>query len=630
MVEEMTKKLMDDLPYLIESKRRQRLEKKTLEETIKIFFEFIFSNENQSNWVCNTPPGGGKTIALEACLKYLYHCRKKQSFLLVFPDNYTMEEFSKNLKKGHKGIPANFIKEVNMDNAESVELILEKKQFVLITKQRLLKFGIEGYLPDEYYYFQKQTKMIERKIIIDEIPEFFNSIVFEMGEKNNIIQWFDLLSEKGKTFFPHLRETRNLIIELVQKEITKYLSENPKSSLPTKKLCRFIDEKSTEKINEIIQELNSVPIDSPQEFQAKTKLLWFEKLFNEDSVGSVLFEKSRGKIICSELVDYSFIEKILVFDGTAHLTKPIYEKVDFELKKVKNRHDYKNRLFLFWHKISTSKAKRRANNCIIMNNISANFKKEFGLEQAILLPSKSDVDKYYKLGGISKEQYKEFFQNDPIQEQNPLNLLNTIGKNNLNEYQTIGLPNLPIMPPVEYQKIGLALFGLKTNLLKGSDLDPGFGSSRWFLDSGIQDIFERIVLENIYQIVHRTAIRNMTSRRKVKVIFYHNSHPWGEKISGLFNVDYASEKTISPQKVRKRAKKEAFEVKKHFDSNGINEAYPGQVRRALKDWLNNNFNNSYHREIIIEEFRKEGLFIIVNRKTNYKKIIKMGKSKKVS
>jgi hypothetical protein len=109
-----------------------------------------------------------------------------------------------------------------------------------------------------------------------------------------------------------------------------------------------------------------------------------------------------------------------------------------------------------------------------------------------VLPSKSDIPIYINLNAINEEDRK-LFEEKSNEATKPINLLNTTGKNELKDRKALYLTSLPKMNADHYKKIAIAFYG--------NDVDISMSSDN----------------AEILQIIHRTALRKITSNDEIHI-----------------------------------------------------------------------------------------------------------------
>lgn len=615
-------------------------------ETIKNFSEhsqknYSRINKNKSNdpkdsyihQVLCSPPGHGKTSALQYHIgkEIIQTEAKKNPYLLVFNNKDTMNNLyvEVNLLANEHNVK-NAILAIEENNIGQYLPILENYQIVCITKQRLRDMAIGFgeaesfflYQQEQFYWGKKPPKVekaiVQRTIIIDEMPEFFNSVIFDIGKENNMLDWYDSFADNTDN---------NKLSDFEKNKGRLYISnlfnlELANIGHTTLRLNRSIA--STDKEVELTRILENLNKDVSN-YEYINRYLRFMRLLNEESVGAIN-NISKKNILCSDFIDYRGFGNILILDGTAKETHTIYEHAGFEIKQVQNYHRYKERLFFVWCKINTSSYKRSDRNNDIKEKIAESIteKREKGLD-ILPIPSKSDIEPYIKLGVITNKQKEDLFMDrQNVGDSLAINIHNLTGKNDLSEYNNIALLNLPIMKPDEYRLQAIAIYGTYIDLRLVKELEKKeeqkLHKGKWFVDDRVQNLFEEQQRAELSQIIHRSAIRNINSNEKVTIHLYHNKEKVNHMLMEMFNItdnNFEIEDIQKNNNFKVKCKVWAEKISVPLKNNPDAELTSFKVGgRKFQKWVNDNWNNN--EKMIRDVFKEYEISILVRGKSNYK------------
>lgn len=638
---------LSELKKYINDEHLKNLHEGAFLETFNKLIEYVnqgFAVNNQANdvellsWVCNSAPGSGKTTALQVVTKMLLeesNYNDQVSLLLVFNNNDTMRNDFYNgvfefVKKNHI---KDGIQYVDEKVKELVVDSLSKYKVVCINQQRLRDLKIGFGKRSDYIYYSPEIlkndsserdimKPKKRIMIIDEMPIFYDSQIWDITSKNNSFDWFEKLVEQCKEISEEeCFEGRKILSKLVNEELANNTERN--SNL---KLIRLIEGSNDEmKFNAILEKLSNAKND----FESSKRFRWFLNLYNNDDVAAIDRTNNKPVILCSEWLDYRELElNILILDGTALITKMFYDFGHFEFHKVHNYHNYQDRLMLEWKDINTKKSlrdkKTKADEINVKEIISSDFlqmRENITVSKSninmIILPPQTDIRYYYDQGVITTEQYREHFKGrEKSTDDMASHLHNITGKNGFSKYDALALLNIPIKSPQLHREIGVAMHGVNLDLTLNKTRNNG-GS--WFNEASLQEIFMAVTLSDISQIIHRCSLRFIASNSKVYVFLYCNREEWIISLKELFGlpdrnirmhpiyqeimfrkkceekVKLIYEKMIGKQNLRITA-----------DRLGINN---------LKQWLND-YKQYYH--IVTEECSKYNIVIEEDKKPSGK------------
>lgn len=616
-------------------------------ETFNKLVEYVnqgFAVNNQADdgellsWVCNSAPGSGKTTALQVLTKMLLEESNDNiqiPLLLVFNNNDTMRNdfyngvfnfVEKNQIKDGIQFVDEKVKEMVVDS-------LSKYKVVCINQQRLrdLKIGF-GKLSNYLYYSPEVPKKDSSKkdmekpkkriMIIDEMPIFFDSQIWDITSKNNSFDWFEKLVEQCKEISEEdCFEGRKILSKLVNEELANNTERN--SNL---RLIRLIEGSNDEmKFNSILEKLQNTNSD----FESLKRFRWFKNLYNNDGVAAIDRNNKKPVILCSEWLDYRELElNILILDGTALITKLIYDKGEFELQEVRNFHNYENRLMLEWKDINTKKSirdkKTKTDEINVKEIIASDFlqmreniiKSKSNIKM-IILPSQSDIRYYYEQGVITLEQYREHFKGrEKSTDDMASHLHNITGKNGFSKYDALALLNIPIRSPQLHREIGVAMYGVNLDLTFNKTRNNG---ENWFADERLQDIFMAITLSDISQIIHRCSLRFLDAENIVYIFLYCNKEQWVislKKLFGLPDKNIRTHPIYQEIMFRKKCEEKVKLIyEKMIGKQNLRITADRLGISNLKQWLND-YKHYYH--IIIEECSKYNIVIEEDRKPSGK------------
>lgn len=481
-------------------------------------------------WVCNASMGHGKTTVLECFLKNLVSEKRRIPILLVIREKAMAEELFEEMKNYKEGC----VLLVNSDNKKEVEPFVPYHQIVIITHSRLdniaLGYGnLQTYKVWEQYregwsVYDKLDNINfickrHRLLIVDEKPSFINSNVFDVGSKNNALDWFDDLSAPLELKPYEAQTYKSEIVKLLAYQLATNTSSITTSLIPESENSIFI-----KNLIRIIKNMKSHENNLHKQESLK-QLKHFEKLLTTDEVGRIDDYQIKGqsgrKIIISNRIDYSKLNmNTLVLDGTAQLTWSQYRK-EFTPKLVKNYNEY-TRLNFNIENINTSKYSRvktgHTTQKAITNRI-LELKKDY--KDLFVLPVKSDIPIYKSLGAIG-EDISFFEPSNTNRESKPINLLNTTGKNELKDRKALFLTSLPKMNADHYKKIAIALYGNDVSLI----MDDDNMNENWFEDEKLQSVYHGELFAEICQIIHRTALRKINDNEAIDIFIAYDDEDY--------------------------------------------------------------------------------------------------------
>lgn len=532
----MSKSIIDKMFNYLSEDHKRNIHKPAFNDIANVFLELKDEYNTQllqykkkekkndaTKWVCNASMGHGKTTVLKCFLKYLVSedVGNRIPILLVIREKGMAEEIFEEMHEFKNGC----VLLVNSENKKEVESYVPYHQIVIITHSRLdnltLGYGDlmtyklwEQYRDGWSIYSKLDPKNLickrYRLLIIDEKPSFVNGSIFDIGSKNNALDWFDdLVSPLGLN--PYETQTnKSEIIKLIAYQLAINTSSVTTSLIPENENSIFV-----KNLKSVIKKMKNHEDNMPKISSLK-QLRHFEKLLKNDGVGRIDDYQIKGqsgrKIMISERIDYSKLKmNTLILDGTAQLTWQQYKRA-FTPKIVKNYNDY-SRLNFNIENINTSKYSRGksgnttqkaiSNRIIELKKIHTNM---------FVLPVKSDIPIYKDEGAIGKDI--SFFEPDKTNDESkPINLLNTTGKNELKDRKSLFLTSLPKMNADHYKMIAIALFGNDVSLNMNSDKL----SDSWFDDEKLQSVYQGEMFAEICQIIHRTALRKLNSKETIDI-----------------------------------------------------------------------------------------------------------------
>lgn len=640
----MNKLSFNEIEGYVSNEQYSNLYEPSFMETYNAIFDFVSCSESiyeklrdspqsrpmYSAKVCNSIMGAGKSTAFQVIAKQAI--QHDIPLLCVFNNKDNMNSFNKALKR-HSNNTERSVLVIDSDSyTQDTASIIHHYQIVAITQQRLrdLRLGFGDFSDYKFYSPTNSLDILQRTVIIDEMPIFIDSVIFDIGKENNSLDWFDEMADKSKLPTIEIKKARASIPFMILNEMAEGfgLEEKENQTLATKGLLRHLTSDQQQNLLKVLRSFKGIQV----EYSYKSRYKWFMELLTQDGAAIVCREEKKSILICARWLDYREYGNILVLDGTANITKIIYEHGGFDLIKLNNPHDYQKRLRIYHQIINTSKSNVRLQESqeTIGKNIRDVREKLLERSQDILpLPAKQDVGSYLKNEAISRSQYKQFFKGRTFENQSmALNLLNTTGKNDMSEYSCIGLLSLPIRHPNYYRVFAIALYGTGVDV---SLVDKKQRSNctndgiQWFANDNMQAVFRELLLADLSQIIHRTSLRQIYGESVVDIYIYTNRSGWIDQLKTLYNL---SEKNIVRMhlSINDKFEKECHErlsgAVQHMEAIEKVSIRPGQFSRAFKDWLNRSWNIQEKKEIILSVASELGLMIDVNPSNGYKELIK--------
>lgn len=553
--------------------------------------------------VLNAFPGHGKTTALKQFVKStLTQQNLEYGGLIVLREKEQMQEFSEFVDKKK-------ILYVDSDNLIEVIDEINSYQFVLITHERLKNLMIRDTSKETFLYWRNQKRIL----FIDEMPIFFRSTVFKL---NSDLSWLD---ECFKLLGEQISAAEIVMIRsYVQIMIAKEILEN--NTLRTNALHLHLESNTYEsQMNRFIKMIHK----KSSEFKSVehlTAFLFFKDMYENPNVGFIdPIVHLNGfidykNIICSERIDYRDLGcSILIFDGTANKSVCLYNG-EYKLITIPNQIDY-TRLHLHHRQINTSAQKRKASTRVTVQQIIAKDIERIELENGskpFPLMNKDEITKYRNLGVIDETLYKQYFEKRK-EDKNPINILNTVGKNYLREQTMLYLTSLPNRPPEHYKAIAISLYKNDENTLNLSTLHKDKENlTQWFADARIEKIYHQVLLSEINQIIHRSKIRQLDSTELIHIFIATDSATLIAKIGKMFNRHKSTVTEIEQNlKFEAQLEEKACYVAKILSTQKITQPKRiGSIEggSAIKSFINRTWKDN--KEKIIEVFNRHGVTLI--------------------
>lgn len=535
-----------------------------LDKYIKHKKDGIKYEPNLLKYVCDASMGHGKTSVLTTYLSTLlrsiylgdepfYSRIKRIPILLCVREKYVAEQIKDDLSDFGDNVLY-----ITADNKEFAMDFIPKAQVVIITHSRLKNLALEyGYIDFwKTWHNEIDGKIFKRHriCIIDEMPEFVNSTIWGIDNKNNCLDWFDKLANKIDDIdSKSAQKIKSFIMGLFSLELS--VNDTDK----TNALYDIIADSHGRIMKNNTEDLLIKMREQFIEPELSQRIEHLQKLLTIKGFGKIDEYKGMGlgrQIIVSEFINYRKLDmNILVLDGTAEIQWEWYNKAGFELKHIDNRNDYK-RLTIQQEDINTSLYCRQNKEHTVQTAIAHDilmFRKLY--PQMFVLPCKSDIKTYNSLGSILPQHKKFFDYNINDDNQLPLNLLNTTGKNDLQYMTEMYITSLPIMNVNFYKCQALALYGYDIDL----QLNDEKNSTQWFADYRVESTYKNYIYMELIQIIHRTKLRHIACNDSIKIfIACHTNKDVPSIVDELkeiyfaeCNTSYAQVNNISDYKVDK-------------------------------------------------------------------------------
>lgn len=480
------------------------------EDIEQVFMKYLNTYKKESAyWVCDAAPGHGKTTVLKCLIKWMIDNDTRIPLLIVTKEISLAEVIYKEITQFKPGSIAN----VTSSNKEIIEKSLSQYQFVIIQQARLKNLAL-GY-GNSYLYNHWNT--YDRMIIHDEKPIFNNTSIFDVGDRNNCCDWFDELYKPLDDAEPtDIQFYRDTIINVVKDQLRNsrsgYTASVPLDS-NIKDLIKLIKKMKHDKQNSY-------------NFVMLQRLKHFEQLLTEDKTGRIdeyqVANRTGKKIMISEYINYqNFGLSTLILDGTCGETHAQYggKWSVFELKHVANRNDYL-KLNIHIREINTSNYSRSKSEHTTQQAIAKDIHKVKLIHNDLfILSTKSDKRVYEKLGIIADDD---------------INLLNTTGKNVIQNRHSLYLTSLPKRHADYYKSICLA-YHPDCDLSMNDDPK----AANWFNDKNLEWMYRGELYAELIQIIHRTELRHINSKDPIDIYiaFDEDSKDFGSYTPTCININ---------------------------------------------------------------------------------------------
>jgi len=583
------------------------------------------AEESHLAWVVNSAPGTGKSTALNVLCKHLLRknaSTEKYPLLLVFNNNDTMKNnvYKDVFDFAEKYDIPDAITYITSETVNDFMDTMRKYQILCIPQQRLRDLILDhGSIGNYLSYYPQQigkknndekekVKKRNRLIIIDEMPIYYDSYVWDIGSKDNSFDWFENLADCVNITKRDFKEARDILSEIINLELKNNVTSNS-----TLRLNRFIEGSEREALfNSVLAKLGK----AEGNLEDMKRYKWFMKMYVNDHIGC-MERTNKQAIICSEWLDYcSLNTSVLILDGTAHISKSVYEHSGFELIPIKNFHRYSERLNIRWKNINTSPRLSYDELKEVKEAIAGDFLEiQKRLQEKnpdfkmIALPKQDDISFYHSEGVITDEQLKQFFtikqkSDDDMRK----HLFNVVGNNDFFIFNAMALFGIPIRPPRHYREIAVAMYGVDIDLSLNEDRNKG----NWFNDDRIQKIYVEDVMAVLSQIIHRTSIRNMNSTDEVDIVIYSSRAEWLEKLKREFKLP---DKKVSMHllhnelRFKKTCAKKIIEmVKLMVGKKNIELTAKDIGGKLLYQWFRDNWKGD-RVKVIMAELKKNNILL---------------------
>lgn len=571
--------------------------------------------------VCNASMGHGKSTVLTSYLKWITKQNTKQPVLVAIREKQLAHEIYKDVSN----VAPNSILNIDSDNRSLFESNLHKYQIVIIQHQRLKNLALGFGNADHYSYYTKDR--IKRQLIIDEKPDFVDSAIFDIVSRNNVLDWFDDLAKPFNDQPRTIQKHKSFITFLLSEQ----LADNPTDI--TKPLYREEDISSerSDNLNSILDIMKDHE-ENKMKYDSLNKLLHFKKLLTIDGYGRIddySFGISGRKIIVSKFIDYSKLGmNILVFDGTTSANGVQYAKGKFKAERVENRNDY-SRLTIQVDKINTSLYSRSKQGNPTQITIAQRINELRKIHSEIfVLPTKDEVKLYINEGAI-KESDIAYYYDEGESHTKGINLLNTVGKNVLNDKTELYLTCLPKKNSDHYKEIAIALYGNDFSLLTSEDSD----NSNWFHDPKLEQVYKGDLYSELLQIIHRTSLRKIDSKTNITIYIAFDDEPnyknfsyyEHESIIDNLNRVFLKEQVNTPKYHKlidmsqygrdKKLEGYANKIVAAFEMNkNINQMRISKVNKSFSNYIRKHWGSKSHE--INVQLGKHG-FKVIEQKDRY-------------
>ncbi|NBL00274.1 MAG: hypothetical protein EOM50_20145, partial [Erysipelotrichia bacterium] len=532
-------------------------------EIASVFVDFMRcekSIDKPTRWVCNAPMGHGKTTVLRSLCRYIITenilAKEKKALLIVIREKGESKKIADALLDLGEKFQGK-IKYITSDNRVGISSTeIGRTQIVIITharfKQLVLgcgdinsysqcevkeKTGAWGVVPSKDRY---DTILIPRHIIIDEMPDFENTSVFDIGSTNNCIKWFDNIVR-----LPEMIEL--ISVEEIQsyRKLFNGIFNDYDYDKTQDTTYPFINNNVPEKKKEIIEKFFDLA-DGIEDLQNKVTLdtyadfIHYRKLLYEANAGKIYrqyYNRGGEKIIVSDFVPYDNIQQqyfsktskeherclanILILDGTGKYGTPCYKRANFEPRFVKNYNDY-TRLTLHHRDINTSSESREKTDTVLKEIMYDFISLQKQKKDIFLLPAKSDIPFLLKQGVLTEKNFKALTIDEKSKESDTrLHLLNTRGKNDIKDVTDMYMTCLPRKSALTFATLAVALYGTQVDIRLRSNMDDDdpmkSKETQWFNDMQVEILYLLNLVAELLQIIHRTALRKIKSKEKINI-----------------------------------------------------------------------------------------------------------------
>ena len=311
------------------SQHRQNLHADAFKEISNVFLSFYNACQGKKadrpHWVCDAAPGHGKTTALIAFLKWLSTHNERKD---IMPVLLAMRD-TEHMQKAYDELLAfrsdeYFVKYIDKDTDIDEEQIKDY-QVVIISHQRLKNLACEIGNVDAYSKWlpKGNKKRKARALIVDEMPAFHDSVIFDVGDSDNAVGWFDNFAKLASLSVAEKTIARSAIAIMIAKETIS------NQTIVTKALRnQLADTGLYDDFMSIYSRINP-KLEMPEDINDLNKNRWFHRLLLEDGVGRLDAHRFGRRIICGKRIDYRTMGMpILILDGSSNLTPLLFSPLE--------------------------------------------------------------------------------------------------------------------------------------------------------------------------------------------------------------------------------------------------------------------------------------------------------------
>lgn len=632
-----------------------------------VFIDFMRCNKSMDNptrWVCNAPMGHGKTTVLKSLCRYIIteniSNREKKGLLIVIREKGEGKNIADTLLELGERYRGK-IKYITSDNRVDISSAeIRGAQIVIITHARLKQLVLGCGDINAYSQWEVSVKdryntiFIPRHIIIDEMPDFENTSVFDIGATNNCIKWFDSIIRLPEMMGLINAEEIQLYRKLFNGVFNEYTYDATKDTT-----YQFINNETSKDKQESITKFYEL-VDGIGDLQNKvtlatyTDFIHYRKLLYEDEAGKVYqqyYDRSGEKIIVADFVPYDNIQQqyyskenqkyeycmanILILDGTGKYGTACYKHANFEPRFVKNYNDY-TRLTLHHRDINTSSEARGKAETVLKEILYDFISLQKEKKDIFLLPAKSDIPFLLKQSVLSEKNFKALTIDEKAKDGDTrFHILNTRGKNDIKDVTDMYMTCLPRKSALTFATLAVALYGTKVDIRLRSNInddDPTkCEDAQWFNDMRVEILFLLDLAAELLQIIHRTALRKINSKEKINIYIAFEDIKEEEKdicrmfrmmsayfTSGMKHMEKDAKYTYeavyngSIYGRNKKIEKFASDIKIFLKTQGLKEVKLskttlGQNGKNIIQFLKIHNNWSENKEAIIKRFELSGL-----------------------